>query len=248
MAIESHQPEIVEEDLWGRICRDYFEGQHTSFITRRDDGLAETNDLAPYFRTELPETEVKALEKARGHVLDVGCGPGPDVLWFQRRGVRVTGIDASAGAVEVAEKRGAHDVRVMSLWEIGRMGETFDTVLFMGNNMGLAGSLEKTGELLELLRETTSDGALLIGHTVDPTATTNPSHLAYHRQNEAAGRYRGQVRLRKEYEGRVSPWWDLVFFERDVLVPLCERHGWRCREVIPWGASYFLIAEKATRP
>lgn len=239
------QGETVETDLWGLICRGYHENGHARFVIRRDDGYADENDAAPYFRTEFPEAETNALERAHGHVLDVGCGVGPDVLWFQRRGIRATGIDTSAGAVEVARKRGADDVRVTSLWDVERLGETFDTVLLMGNNMGLAGSVERTGLLLDLFRRATNPGARLIGHTVDPRATTNPSHLAYHRRNEAADRYCGVVTIRKEYQGRVSPWWDLVFFERDVLIPLCEQHGWRCSETIPSGPSYYLVAARA---
>ena len=38
-------------------------------------------------------------------VLDVGCGPGSLSAWLARNGARVTGFDASAAMVELAEKR-----------------------------------------------------------------------------------------------------------------------------------------------
>ncbi|MGQ9748559.1 class I SAM-dependent methyltransferase [Desulfosoma sp.] len=38
------------------------------------------------------------------HILDVGCGSGRDLLWFQRRGSQVTGVERSAGLARLARE------------------------------------------------------------------------------------------------------------------------------------------------
>lgn len=38
------------------------------------------------------------------HILDVGCGSGRDLLWFQRRGYQVTGVERSAGLARLARE------------------------------------------------------------------------------------------------------------------------------------------------
>ena len=39
-----------------------------------------------------------------GHVLEVGCGTGRDMAWFEAQGVRVTGIDLSSGMLAYARE------------------------------------------------------------------------------------------------------------------------------------------------
>lgn len=41
----------------------------------------------------------------RFRILDAGCGPGRDTLWFHRRGFQVIGVDLSAGMLAEARRR-----------------------------------------------------------------------------------------------------------------------------------------------
>lgn len=53
---------------------------------------------------------VRALDLAPGsHLLDLGCGPGLYASEFARRGLRVTGVDLSAGSVAHAPKTAEAD-------------------------------------------------------------------------------------------------------------------------------------------
>lgn len=63
-----------------------------------------------YAETEWPsepdETLVElAARLAPGRALDLGCGPGRDAIWLARQGWRVTGVDASAVGLAMAEER-----------------------------------------------------------------------------------------------------------------------------------------------
>jgi SAM-dependent methyltransferase len=234
----------VDPDLFGRICADYLKAGSADFLIERDDGFDDPSTPEEYFRTELSPEEARALAHASGHVLDIGCGPGADLLYLQNRGFRVTGIDLSPGCIDLARRRGAQDARVHSLWDIPNLPILFDTVLMMSNGMGLPGSVEKTGDFLDLLRDCTNDNAVLIAHSVDPVASANDRHRAYHRRNEAQGRYKGELRIRRKYKGAVSSWWGLVLFEKPVLGELIKAHHWKEIETIDSGPTYFLIARK----
>jgi len=67
-------------------------------------------------------TDLRVLRRARGPVLDIGCGPGRHVRALADRGVAALGIDASPAAVRVARDRGT---RVLQ-------GSVFDAVPAMG--------------------------------------------------------------------------------------------------------------------
>jgi SAM-dependent methyltransferase len=238
------QPEDIAEDLWGEICLDYWRTGSGDYDIRRDDGHVSTRSAEGYFAEELTDDEADALSHAQGRVLDVGYGPGRHLLWLQERGFEVTGIDISAGVVQVARGRGGKDVRLCSLFELTTLREKFDTVLLMGNNMGLAGTIKKTHALLDELRQVTGMDAVLIGSSFNPRETDDPTHLAYHRANEAAGRYCGEMRERFEYKGRVSPWIGVVLFEPALLTELLAEHGWRQEVLIEHSRGYFIVARK----
>jgi lysophospholipase L1-like esterase/SAM-dependent methyltransferase len=217
----------IAGDLWGEICLDHWRTGSADFDTRRDDGHVSTRSAEGYFAEELTDDEADALSHAQGRVLDVGCGPGRHLLWLQERGFEVTGIDISAGVVQVARERGGRDVRLCSLFELTTLREKFDTVLLMGNNMGLAGTMKKTHALLDELHQVTGMDAVLIGSSFNPRDTEDPAHLGYHRANEAAGRYCGEMRERFEYKGRVSPWIGVVLFEPALLSSWLSMAGGR---------------------
>jgi tRNA (mo5U34)-methyltransferase len=71
-------------------------------------------------------------------VLDVGCNAGFYSLEMKRRGAaRVVGIDSSETYLEqarfAAQVRGMDiEFRNLSVYEVGRLGERFDVVIFMG--------------------------------------------------------------------------------------------------------------------
>jgi 2-polyprenyl-3-methyl-5-hydroxy-6-metoxy-1,4-benzoquinol methylase len=51
--------------------------------------------------------EKKAIDYAKGRVLDVGCGAGRHILYLQKKGLKVLGIDQSPLAVNMCKLRGA---------------------------------------------------------------------------------------------------------------------------------------------
>jgi ubiquinone/menaquinone biosynthesis C-methylase UbiE len=74
-----------------------------------------------------PSPELVALAAARvlrrnARVLDVGCGGGTDAIFMAQCGFRVTGVDISAAALRIAEKR-AEEALVEVDWRRGNVLE-----------------------------------------------------------------------------------------------------------------------------
>jgi SAM-dependent methyltransferase len=82
--------------------------------------------------------ERRLLRRARGPVLDVGCGPGRHTAHLRRRRVRALGIDVSPAAVSLARRRGAHAIR-RSIFEPLPSERAWQTVLLLDGNIGIGG-------------------------------------------------------------------------------------------------------------
>lgn len=103
--------------------------------------------------------------------------------------------------------------------------------------------------MLRRLAHAAAPGALLVGDTVDPTHTKNPSHLSYQQGLLAVGRHLGEVRLRLRYGGKVSPWWNMICFPGSEIVSLVEGTGWTVVEHIKDGGDqHVALVRHGPRP
>lgn len=208
-------------------------------IVERDDGHLDVADAVRYFAPvdEWPLTDRWAGKRVTGRVLDVGCGAGRHALPLTHRGHDVVGVDASPGAVEIARARGVTAV-VGTVEELpGDLG-LFDTILLLGNNLGLLADATHARAVLTALARVTGDDGRLLGTGLDPLRTDDEVHLAYHRRNRARGRLPGQVRLRVRDGVIATEWFDYLFVAPDELPPLLDGTPWRLREVYEEGATY----------
>jgi SAM-dependent methyltransferase len=173
------------------------------------------------------EAEQAAIELVRGRVLDIGAGAGRHSLEAQRRGLDVVAIDISPGAVEVCRVRGVRDARLLPLAEVDDRLGTFDTVLLLCGNLGLAGSAEETTALLQRLHEVTAPDGRIVFDSVDPLVGNDAADLAYLERNRALGRMPGEVTIRIRYGELVTPWFELLCVSAAELVGLLEGTGWK---------------------
>jgi SAM-dependent methyltransferase len=229
---------------------DFLEGQDALELVERDDGLiAPSGGPAVYFSepTAWSPQVKEALERARGRVLDVGCGAGRIALYLQESGLEVVGVDISPGAVEVARRRGVRDARVMAVTELGQALGRFDTVVMMGNNFGLFGNRKRARWLLRRFHRLTTESGRIIAESVDPYDTEEEIHLAYHRRNRERGRMSGQVRIRVRYGRLRTPWFDYLLVSEEEMRALVDGTGWRIEEVLaPEEGAYTVVIGKSS--
>jgi SAM-dependent methyltransferase len=239
------QPRIG--DAFGLDLLEYLNGEQAIEVIEREDGYIDTLPIADYF-TEFkkwPSIERKAIRYATGHVLDIGCGAGRHSLYLQRKGLIVTGIDASPGAVSVCRRRGVKDARNVRIEQVRTLTPLiFDTVILFGHNLGLLGSKEKGRRILQLLHNMTSPEARILGTTLDAGKTQNPEHRRYQRWNVERGRMPGQIKIRVRHECIATPWFDYLFTSENELEDLLNGTGWMLKRTFHEGEHLSAVIEK----
>jgi SAM-dependent methyltransferase len=237
----------ADQDAFGHLLTDLAAGRRVSEVVERDDGCIFTGDpsyyLAP-FRRWWPQ-ERRAMRFVRGRVLDVGCGAGRVSLELQRRGLDVVGIDVSPLAIQLARERGAADARVGTLDTALEADERFDTILLLGNNLGLLSGEQQGRRLLrKLARLSTAKGRVLAG-SYDPYDGASALAQRYQARNRDRGRMGGVERLRIRYRQYATPWYDVLFAARDEVRHLAKGSGWTVRQFIDEGAGYVAVLKLA---
>jgi len=153
------------KDLFGKAILDY----HTNnapedLITETTISEADEMPVAYLFRSydAMPIIEQKALQLAKGKVLDVGCGAGSHSLTLQNdRDLNVFSIDISPNAIKTCQLRGLKNAKVQDLMTVE--SEKFDTILLLMNGTGIFETLKKTTLYLQKLKSLLNpDGQILI--------------------------------------------------------------------------------------
>ncbi|TXD81085.1 class I SAM-dependent methyltransferase [Subsaximicrobium wynnwilliamsii] len=216
------------KDLFGNALRDYHNNNYTEDLVTSTN-ISDKDDLPlPYlFRSfvEMPKLEQKALQLAKGQVLDVGCGAGSHSLYLQQKGLKVKAIDYSKGAVEVAKARGVLTVELKALLD---ETETFDTILLLMNGTGIFQELKQLSTYLKHLKSLLKpNGQILI----------DSSDIQYMYEDDDGGlwidtnaEYYGELDYFLSYKGEeeLPMKWLYLDFERLNLA--CESVGLTCEK------------------
>lgn len=238
---DRRQPDMG--DAFGAILRRCWDAgvvTGTAFeIVERDDGYIGVGDAARYFAGSDSWSPVErwACGHVTGRVLDVGCGVGRHALPLMQAGYEVVGVDASPGAVAVAAQRGVAAV-AGSVEQIPPELGLYDTVLLLGNNLGLLANRQQAHVVLDNLAAVTRPGGRLLGSGLDPYRTSNEAHLAYHTWNRQRGRLPGQVRMRIRDGAIATRWFDYLFVCFAELREILVDTPWQLHQVNEYEASY----------
>jgi hypothetical protein len=195
----------------------YRAGRRNACVTMTTDvGGEETVSAELFFRgiEDMPPVERRAVELARGRVLDLGAGAGAHSVPFSRAGLPTTAVEVLPTAREILTERGIQDVRAGGLESLDA-GERFDTVLVLMNGLGLAGSLGGLERFLAGLSARLASGAQILVDSTDPRPWGEPDD----------GRYPGEVHMRLAFEGREGPPFPFLFVDPDTLRDVADSLG-----------------------
>ena len=230
-------------DIWGRIFLDAWRGERNSHSFHRDDGnIGVADSAAHYFQGPRSDVERAALETLRGRVLDLACGAGRYALFLQELGCDVVAVDSSPGAVDVCRERGCRDARVVGIDDVDATLGAFDAIVCMGNSFGIDSSPAMMPDRLRRMAAMLEPNGSLIVSMIDPLATSDPEHFAYHERNRAAGRPPGLARMRVGYRGELGDWQDLWMPTPAEFTDAAGEAGWRITRSIVDGNSYLYEA------
>jgi SAM-dependent methyltransferase len=105
---------------------------------RTTDGRLIELDVAR-FLAETNDADDTVVDRCRGPVLDVGCGPGRFVSELRSRGLPVLGVDIAGGAVALARADGLPVLLRNVFGELPGEG-SWPTVLLLDGNIGIGGN------------------------------------------------------------------------------------------------------------
>jgi len=239
-----------DRDAFGHLLWDCLAGQDVIEVIERDDGFIGAAGSARRYFTPFRDWaphERRAIAWARGRVLDIGCGAGRHALHLQEQGFAVTGIDLSPLAISVCRRRGLRDAQVVDITQVNPNSGPWDTLLLLGANLGLAGSVATGRALLARLAEVSSADARMIAESRDPSVIAEPLHVAYREANARRGRLPGQLTLRIRYHKRVTPWFEYLFLAKGELDGLLAGTQWRATQHLDDEAepgAYIALIEK----
>ena len=153
------------KDLFGTAILDYQTNNSPEDIsTETTISEADAMEVSYLFRSyqEMPKLEQKALQLAKGKILDVGCGAGSHSLYLQEKGLEVTSIDISENAIKACALRGVQNAQVQNVLD-SNSNEKFDTILLLMNGTGIFGTLDQTSKYLQKLKSLLApNGQILI--------------------------------------------------------------------------------------
>lgn len=157
------------KDLFGKAILDFQTNNYPEdLITETSISEEDEMSVEYLFRTykEMPKLEQKALQLARGKILDVGCGAGSHSLSLQNeRNLDVHSIDISPNAIKACQLRGLKNAKVQNILEMNSSNpeNKFDTILLLMNGTGIFGTLKETTKFLQKLRSLLNpNGQILI--------------------------------------------------------------------------------------
>lgn len=196
--------------------------------------------VAHLFREEdeMNEIEITALNTSKGRVLDVGAGTGCHSLALQDRGLDVTAIDVSPLSVEVMQKSGVIDARLLNFYN-DTLDTKFDTILLLMNGSGIIGKIDNMSRFFRRVDQILADAGQVL---------MDSSDLIYLFEDEEgfaninlAGEYYGEVDFCMQYKNIKGDYFDWLYIDFETLSYHADNNGFKA-ELIKQGEHYDYLA------
>jgi SAM-dependent methyltransferase len=229
------------KDLFGKAILDYQTGNNAeNLITETSISEEDEMSVAYLFRDfgAMPKIEQKALQLAKGSVLDIGCGAGSHSLYLQNeKKLDVTSIDISANAIEACKLRGLKNTFVKNILDME--GEKFDTIILLMNGTGIFEKLSKISLYLQKLKSLLNEGGQIL---------IDSSDIIYmFDEDEDGGKwipsqsYYGEVTFTVSYKNETEESFPWLYVDYNTLQNAAHANGLNC-ELVKEGEHYDYLA------
>ena len=237
---------MTMKDLFGKAILDYqTNNSPEDLITETSISEEDEMSVAYLFRTftEMPKIEQKALELAKGKILDVGCGAGSHSLYLQNEiQLDVTAIDISENAIQACRLRGLKKTRVQDIMTIEN--EKFDTILLLMNGAGMCGRLKNIPKFLLKLKSLLNENGQILMDSSDIIYMFDDDDS----EDSEGGKliplehaYYGEVIFNIGYKGQKEKPFDWMYIDYNTLQNAAFANGLQC-ELILEGEHYDYLA------
>ncbi|WP_293896185.1 bifunctional 2-polyprenyl-6-hydroxyphenol methylase/3-demethylubiquinol 3-O-methyltransferase UbiG [Flavobacterium sp.] len=229
------------KDLFGKAILDFqTNNSPEDLITETNISEADEMSVSYLFRSfnEMPKLEKKALQLAKGKVLDVGCGAGSHTLYLQKKGFDVMAIDISAKAIKACVLRGLKNAKVQDVLELEN--EKFDTILLLMNGTGIFGTLAETSNYLQKMKSLLNPNGQILIDSSDIIymfdADDDGSYLV------PADGYYGELTFTISYKNESEETFPWLYLDYTTLQNAAHANGLQC-ELILEGKHFDYLAK-----
>lgn len=185
---------------------------------------------------EMPTLEQKALDLAKGRILDVGAGAGCHSLALQAKGKDVTAIDISPLSVRTMRERGVQKVLEQDFFT---MKDHYDTILMLMNGIGIVGTIDRMKSFFQHIDNILSKGGQLLLDSSDISYLFEdedgticlPEDEGYYGELQYMMRYKNTI-------GEPFPWLYIDFPTLSGIASECGFHA----EIVAEGEHYDYLA------
>ncbi len=227
-------------DIFGQAVLDYYyKNQPENILVHANDFDDDEIPTEYLFRSykEMPPLEQKALQLAKGKILDVGCCAGSHSLYLQQQQKEVKAIDVSEGAIEVCRLRGVRNTEIQDFFNL--KDEKFDTILMLMNGSGIISKLKNLTHFFNQVKKLLKpNGKILI----------DSSDLRYLFEEDEDGgiwvnpnQYYGELSYSISYKNETSAEFDWLYIDFNSLQLAAESNGFSC-ELIQEGEHFDYLA------
>ena len=232
----------MAKDILGKALLDYQSGNYSEDIKTYSSLDEEDIIPIPYlFRDfkKMPYLEQKALKLCKGNILDIGCGAGSHSLYLQKKGLTVTALDQSPGAIETCKLRGIEHTVLQGIQDFEL--QKYDTLLMLMNGIGIVGKLKNIDLFFTHLKSLLKPkGQILL----------DSSDIIYmYDEDEDGGywipddqNYYGEVTFEMEYQGEKSEPLDWLYLDYNTLQRAANANNLTC-ELVSKGKHYDYLAK-----
>ena len=228
----------------GRAIADYHKNKKASKL-RVFSPMFEEDEipLTTLFRSyeDMPEIERKALDMAKGKVLDVGAGSGCHSLVLQERGLDVTAIDISPLSVETMKERGVKKVLEQDFFTLEGQ---FDTILMLMNGIGIVGTLERMPKFFKQLDKILSPEGQVLCDSSDISYVFETEDGIIELPDDMS--YYGEHSFRMQYKDTIGEPFNWLYIDADTLRQKAGRNRYAV-EVVAEGEHYDYLARITKR-
>lgn len=229
------------KDLFGKAILDYQTGNNPeNLITETSISEEDEMSVAYLFRDfgAMPKIEQKALQLAKGSVLDIGCGAGSHSLYLQNeKKLDVTSIDISANAIEACKLRGLKNTFVKNILDME--GVKFDTIILLMNGTGIFEKLSKISTYFQKLKSLLNQGGQIL---------IDSSDIIYmFDEDEDGGKwipslgYYGELTFTVSYKNETEESFPWLYVDYNTLQNAAHANGLNC-ELVKEGEHYDYLA------
>lgn len=227
--------------LMDQAIRRYRDGSlNVAFELLRSDGHIE---VFPVHRMsdwqDLDIVERIAINRCKGSVLDVGAGMGRHARNLVERGLDVTALDISEQCVHYLNEIGIANAHTLDARFLPQA--RYDTVLMLGNGLGMLGSIEEVERFMSNLNTVLADGGRLLCDSVDMLVAQHDPFMKIRRKNAMNGRHEGEVQFRIKYDDTVGEPFTWLFLTEDELLSIASSLGLSCEVLHKDDSGKFLV-------